>query len=464
MFGLFSPRCPLEIGIKAWIERRFRDLAAGIGGERIRQAKILLPGDADVPQIGSGSDQELASMFAQVCYLMDISHEGFQLATTEDVSLGGASGAYLGPERTGEGSRIILAKSLPQDPHRLLATSAYLIGHEVVRQKFPEIARSQDVSWAIDLVPACYGLGVFAANSLRRGGVGGCGSGGCSSCGPDETATKGVLTPTNYGHVLALLAWVRDEEAPAWAESVGRDVAHTMKPSLKFLTKTGDCAFSKADFGLIPENRSVGDLRAILNSSLKTQQFDVLRELVRRSDAAEELASDIEPFLRDREASVRRQAAAALSSVPKLTSDTFLEMLRLMDDSEGAVRGALTYALRPGCGEEQLAQEALMKLINDPHLTTAGQAAGALSQFDDLPNGALDAGLKLLRRGVAKLNDDVVSVALDLLKLLTDDVESLVAARFNDDDDVLHMVNGHLHPEAEADESLSLPIAVPPSV
>lgn len=105
-----------------------------------------------------------------------------------------------------------------------------------------------------------------------------------------------------------------------------------------------------------------------------------------------------------------------------------------------------------------------MKLINDPHLTTAGQAAGALSQFDDLPNGTLDAGLKLLRRGVAKLNDDVVSVALDLLKLLTDDVESLVAARFNDDDDVLHMVNGHLHPEAEADESLSLPIAVPPSV
>ena len=208
----------------------------------------------------------------------------------------------------------------------------------------------------------------------------------------------------------------------------------------------------------------MGDFRAILSSSLKTQQFDVLRELVRRSDAAEELASDIEPFLRDREASVRRQAAAALSSVPRLTSDTFLEMLRLMDDSEGAVRGSLTYALRPGCGEEQLALEALMKLINDPHLTTAGQAAVALSQFDDLPNGTLDAGLKLLRRGVAKLNDDVVSVALDLLKLLTDDVESLVAARFNDDDDVLHIVNGHLHPDAEPGESLSLPIAVPPSV
>ncbi|MFT4560047.1 MAG: hypothetical protein ACI92S_005444, partial [Planctomycetaceae bacterium] len=328
MFGLFSPRCPLEIGIKAWIERRFRDLAAGIGGERIRKAKILTPGDADVPQIGSGSEQDLAAMFAQVCYLMDLSHEDFQLATTEDANLGGASGAYVGPGAPTELPRIILAKSLPEDPDRLLATSAYLIGHEVVRQKFPEIARSQDVSWAIDLVPACYGLGVFAANSLRRGGVGGCGSGGCSSCGPDETATKGVLTPTNYGHVLALLAWVRNEESPEWAEAVGGEVGHTMKASLKYLTKSDDCAFNKDDFGRILENRSVNDFRALLNSSLKTQHFEALRELVRQSAAAEELATDIEPFLRHRETSVRRQATAALSSVPKLTSDTFLEMLR----------------------------------------------------------------------------------------------------------------------------------------
>jgi len=464
MFGLFSPRCPLEIGIKAWIERRFRDLAAGIGAERVRKAKILTPGDADVPQIGSGSEQDLAAMFAQVCYLMDLSYEDFVLQTTEDANLGGASGVYIGPKAPEERPRIVIAQSLPQDPDRLLATSAYLVGHEVIRQKFPEIARSQDVSWAIDLVAACYGLGVFAANSLRRGGVPGCGSGGCSSCGPDETATKGVLTPTNYGHVLALLAWVRNEESPEWAEAVSGEVGHTMKASLKYLAKSDDCAFNKDDFGRVLENRSVNDFRAILNSPLKTQHFEALRELVRQSAAAEELATDIEPFLRHRATSVRRQAAAALSSVPKLTSDTFLEMLRLMDDSEGAVRGALTYALRPGCGEEQLALEALMKLINDPHLTTAGQAAGALLQFDDLPSGSLDAGLKLLRRGVAKLNDDVVAVALDLLKLLTDDVESLVAAKFNDDDDVLHMVNGHLHPEAESDESLSLPMAVPPSV
>jgi hypothetical protein len=464
MFGLFSPRCPLEIGIKGWIERRFRDLAAGIGGERIRQARILTPGDPEIPQIGSGSEQELAALFAQVCYWMDLSIDDFVLQTTEDANLGGASGAYVGPQTPEERPRIVLAQSLPQDRDRLLATSAYLIGHEVIRRKFPEIARSQDVSWAIDLVSACYGLGVFAANSLRRAGVPGCGSGGCSSCGPDETATKGVLTPTNYGHVLGLLAWVRNEEAPAWASSVSREVGHTMNSSLKYLTKTGDCAFHKDDFGLIPDNRSVNDFRAILNSSLKTQHFEALRELVSQSEVAEALATDIEPFLRSRDTSIRRQAAAALSSVPRLTSDSFLEMLRLLDDPEGSVRGSLTYALRPGCGEEQMALEALMKLIADPHLTTAGQAAVALSQFDDLPNGSLDAGLKLLRRGVAKCNDDVVAVALDLLKLLADDVESLVAARFNDDDDVLHMVNGHLHPETETDESLNLPIAVPPSV
>ena len=146
MFGLFSPKCPLEIGIKAWIERRFRDLAVGIGGERIRQATILTPGHADVPQIGSGSDQELAAFWAQVCYLMDMSHEDFLLQTTEDANLGGASGVYIAPQPPEEKPRVVIAQSLPSDPDRLLATSAYLIGHEVIRQKFPEIARSQDVS------------------------------------------------------------------------------------------------------------------------------------------------------------------------------------------------------------------------------------------------------------------------------------------------------------------------------
>ena len=327
-----------------------------------------------------------------------------------------------------------------------------------MRQKFPEIARSQDSSWAIDLVPACYGLGVYAANSLRRGGAGGCGSGGCSSCGPDETATKGVLTPANYGHVLALLAWVRHEEAPTWAAAITSDVAHTMKPALKYLAKTGDCVFNQDDFGKPVGERSVSDFRAILNSSLKTQHFEALRELVRHPEAVTELAASIDPFLRNRESSVRRQAAAALSAAPSLSSDTFLEMLRLIDDSEGAVRGSLTYALRPGCVEEDMALDALMKLINDPHLTTTGQAAMALSEFDDLPNGTLDAGLKLLRRGVAKCNDDVIGAALHLLKVFSEDVESLIAARFNDDEDVLTMVNEHLHPEAHGVESLALPV------
>ena len=458
MFGLFSPRCPLEISIKALIERRFRDLAAVIGADRIRQTEILTPGHSDLPQNFSGSEQDLTALFAQVCRWMDLVPETFQLATAEDAQLNGASGAYRGPETPEDRPQIILAQSLQTDPDRLLATSAYLIGHEVVRQKFPEIARSQDSSWAIDIVPAMYGLGVYAANSLRRGGAGGCGAGGCSSCGPDETATQGVLAPANYGHVLALLAWVRHEETPEWAGAVNSEVTHTMKPGLKFLTKTGDCAFNRDEFGLSARTHSISDFKTVLESSLKTQQFEALRELVRQPAAVAELAADIEPFLHSRESSVRRQAAAALSTAPKLSSDTFLEMLRLIDDSEGTVRGTLTYALRPGCGEEEMALEALMKLINDSHLTTGGQAAMALSQFDDLPNGTLEAGLKLLRRGVAKCNDDVVAAALHLLKLFSDDVESLVAARFNDDDDVLHMVNGHLNPEAEGDEALALPV------
>lgn len=464
MFGLFSPRCSLEISIKAWIERRFRDLAAVIGADRIRKAEILTPGHTDLPQGFTGTEQELAAFFARICHWMDVPHEAIQLATADDAQFNGASGAYLGPETPADPPRIILAQSLMNDPDRLLATSAYLIGHEVVRQKFPEMARSQDTSWMIDLVPACYGLGVYAANSLRRGGAGGCGSGGCSSCGPDETATQGVLTPTNYGHVLALLAWVRNEETPSWMDAVSSEVTSTMKPGLKYLTKTSDCVFNRDDFGLLPADRTASDFKSILNSSLKTQQFEALRELVRQPEIASELATDIEPFLRSRESNVRRQAAAALSAAPQLSSDTFLEILRLMDDSEGSVRGALTYALRPGCGEEQMAVETLMKLLNDPHLKTAGQAAMALSEFDDLPNGTLDSGLKLLRRGVAKCNDDVVASALHLLRLQSDDVESLVAAKFNDDDDVLNMVSGLLHPEQAADESLGLPVVSQRSV
>lgn len=458
MLGIFSPRCPLEISIKAWIERRFQDLAAVIGSDRIRQVEMITPGHSDLPESFSGSEQDLMLLFTQLCRWMDLVPEAFQLATAPDVQFGGASGAYIGPQSPEELPRIIVAESLPGDPDRLLATLSYLIAHEVVRTKFPDIAGSQDSSWAIDIVPALYGLGVYAANSLNRGGVGGCGSGGCSSCGPDQTATKGVMTPQNYGHVLALLAWARHEVAPAWANTIQADVAHTMKPSLKYLNKTGDCVFNRDDFGKAPTEHTTDQFRENLQGSLKTQQFEALRGLVQSSQAATELASEIDPFLRHREVSMRRQAAAALSAADTLSSDTFLELLRLIDDSEGGVRGALTYALRPGCAHEDMALESLMKLLNDPNLTTAGLAATALAEFDDLPKGALDGGLKLLRRGVAKCNDDVIDAALHFLKAQTDDVEALVAARFNDDEDVLTMVQEHLHPDESAGENLALPV------
>ena len=82
MFGLFSPRCPLEISIKAWIERRFLDLSSVIGADRIRQTEIITPGHPDLPQTFHGSEQELLDLFSRICRWMDLVPEAFQLART----------------------------------------------------------------------------------------------------------------------------------------------------------------------------------------------------------------------------------------------------------------------------------------------------------------------------------------------------------------------------------------------
>ena len=62
MFGLFAPRCPLNLGLKVWTERRFRDIGEELGASHIRQVEVVEPG-SELLQAAVNSDDATTLIF-----------------------------------------------------------------------------------------------------------------------------------------------------------------------------------------------------------------------------------------------------------------------------------------------------------------------------------------------------------------------------------------------------------------
>jgi Flp pilus assembly protein TadD len=84
-----------------------------------------------------------------------------------------------------------------------------------------------------DLATVFFGMGVFNANDslvnhyrLNRRG--------------DEVGALGYLTPTIWGYALALCAWLRKEEKPAWAGWLRPAIRRAFHRSAAYLVRTGD--------------------------------------------------------------------------------------------------------------------------------------------------------------------------------------------------------------------------------
>jgi len=77
-----------------------------------------------------------------------------------------------------------------------------------------------------DLTTIVFGLGIFNANAAFQT------TAGFDSWGWSKS---GYLSQMEWGYALALFAYIREEEEPAWIEFLTRNVKSDFRQSLKFI-------------------------------------------------------------------------------------------------------------------------------------------------------------------------------------------------------------------------------------
>ena len=106
-----------------------RWLAGRLGLGRILRARVVLPDSTFFPEQYSGTPDDGGAFLDLVCGYMGLPADRYDLEVRPDESMpDGAVGLYCAAERPA----IWLARSLLDDPERLVATLAHELAHDVL--------------------------------------------------------------------------------------------------------------------------------------------------------------------------------------------------------------------------------------------------------------------------------------------------------------------------------------------
>src|SRR5262249_42763336 len=134
-------------------------------------------------------------------------------------------------------SVITLAESHLADAESLMIHFLRRLAHHLLAD-MPLDEDTTDREGIADLLPVCVGLGVFAANATLQVATG---NDGTMSWW--RMTTNSSLPSRVFGYALALFAFARGEERPAWSGALRPDAEASLRDGLRYLQKTKDTLF-----------------------------------------------------------------------------------------------------------------------------------------------------------------------------------------------------------------------------
>jgi hypothetical protein len=331
-----------------------------------------------------------------------------------------SNASYIEPQE-GQLAQVVVADNLPDDPARMLAVMARTVAYDVARTRCPEIWGTDAIEYFVELIPTFFGFGVFMANTTLR-----------ESNYSDalmiqwSVSRSGHLSAEVHGYLLALFAWVRDEQGPSWAQALRLDAKETMRAGLRYLYKTNDAVFERNLLGISSADRGSQDLRIQLCSKSDTQKFSALIDAHNDLDKIKRNESEIRVLLKSRQHRLRVLALQSLGNLPSLTSQTLEAVINTVSDSDITVRRCAVDCLRPGSSDDGLIIHVLSELLLDPSAGVTAAAATSLERFPDLPKSLRQNALAILKRSLAAQNEHTVHAALRLLLALVEDWDELI--------------------------------------
>lgn len=246
----FTPTCPVGAEDKAWIEESMLWLIEEFGRDALLNATVVLPTDEFFPDEFSEEEEDVRALVDRVCGYMGVDPERVELEffteghtranlglPFDEFSRDGLAGHYR--KRRGKFLINIEASQLT-DPMFLVATSAHELGHARLIGEGRVSGSFEDHEPLTDLLTVFLGLGVFTGNAVFsfKQWTGAFSQGWA-------TERRGYMSEEMFGYALALFAWVRGEEHPAWAKHLEGNVSAYFKDGLRYLEKTGDTLLEK---------------------------------------------------------------------------------------------------------------------------------------------------------------------------------------------------------------------------
>lgn len=474
MFGWFSPRCPLDVREKTWIELRMHWLVERFGKASIQRVDVITPSDEFLPDSYSGRVDEVEQLFLRVCDWIGVSHNVVELKLFDEAipssyladSRVSPLGVYTQRKSPGERHIVWVQRSQVEDPLQFVATAAHELAHCILLGDEWLNDSVGDHEFITDLLPVVRGLGIFSANAatiekvLRT-----------SRWGAERALSKqGYLPARMFGYALAVFAWMRGEEKPTWAACICRDARGFFQNGFRYLNSTNDCRCPTLHGA---SSDRVPDVRWGLESNVPGEFVSALWEF-RKPDRRG--PSEVEWFsivagLGHRDLIVVTETAltiAALKKADPSVTERCLWHLRSHPDNSD-LRTALALALGNQTATDPLVDE-LIRLLEDPSIRVIKGALAALKTLQ--PTDASDvipAVLRVFRKGIVDGNDNLLLHVTEALRVLTDSPGKVVASHFAHDRELQRAAFDALRVEPDANQMTtpfvptadSLPVPLP---
>lgn len=365
MFGWFAPKCPLELDQKVWTEYRMRWLADLLGIDRLLKAEVIIPTADFFPAIPAKTEEVVNGLMRLLESYLGISEPvPFKLLTGNELT-----------EATDEEFKGLLIPEQALDNPSVLATKILrqLAQIDLMRRGCAN-ALANELEGVADLLLIFVGSGLIAVNNNvvdKTHRIG--------EFGYWEISKNCHLTSNDFGYALALFAYVRNEEAPAWMTHLNADAAETMKKGLQFLHKTNDSLFRPDRLRDRIRPPIATEACDRLRSGTPTEQVFTLWQLEKNPLSEPAVIEAIEEKLAERNWVIASSAADALGPPRDASRQAIPALLRALNSSYPRVRAAAANTLGEIQAEPELVIPALVYHLTDSNarvLTAAGFALG----------------------------------------------------------------------------------------
>jgi tetratricopeptide (TPR) repeat protein len=220
-----------------------------VGLDHLRRAAVILPTEAFFPEPYAGAEDDAQVLLRRVSQYLEVASQGVTVAFYDDVipvvfdggrrdgsPAGGleSKGEDASPADADPPSRLWIERCHLGNPEIVVARIAHELAVAMLHESGCVETDCRDWRCLADLATVAFGLGVFTANDavteVTR-------PVGCSAAA--QVRHNAYLTPELFGYALALFAWVRGEEEPAWAGYLCPEVREPFDRSRRYLAESG---------------------------------------------------------------------------------------------------------------------------------------------------------------------------------------------------------------------------------